>query len=183
MEFLGDAVLGLVVGDHLYREYPGATEGQLTKIRAMVVSAPTLAKHADRMGLGEHLRLGRGEAATGGRKRESNLANAFESLVGAVFLHGGLAEAGEFILRHLREEISEAASGRGWPDFKTTLQERLQSRGQKPIYQLTSEAGPDHGKVFTVAVYAEGVLLGQGSGRTKKEAERVAAEQALKGRD
>ena len=179
LEFLGDAVLGLVVGDHLFHRYPAANEGQLAKIRAQVVSAPILARRSGGLGLGEFLRLGRGEAFTGGRARESSLADVFEAVVGAFFTHGGLAPAQAFILAQLGPEIEEAAGGRSFSDFKTRLQEELQGRGEKPRYEVTREEGPDHGKEFTVAVYAEGSLMGQGRGRSKKEAEQLAAREAL----
>lgn len=179
LEFLGDAVLGLVVGDHLFHRYPQANEGKLAKIRAQVVSAPVLAHRGGELGLGDFLRLGRGEAFTGGRARESSLADAFEAVVGAFYTYGGLAPAQAFILVQLESEIEEAAGGRSFSDFKTRLQEELQGRGEKPRYEVTREEGPDHGKEFTVAVYADGRLMGQGRGRSKKEAEQLAAREAL----
>ena len=124
-------------------------------------------------------RLGRGEAFTGGRVRESSLADAFEAVVGAFYTYGGLAPARTFILAQLESEIMEAVGGRSFSDFKTRLQEELQGRGEKPRYEVTREEGPDHGKEFTVAVYAEGRLMGQGRGRSKKEAEQLAAREAL----
>jgi len=179
LEFLGDAVLGLVVGEYLFRELPGAPEGRLAKLRASVISAPTLARQAHIMKLGTYLRLGRGEARTGGMTRESNLADAFESLVGAFYIAAGLGAAGEFILSSLGGEIHDAVQGRNYRDFKTSLQEEMQRAGDKPCYEVTKEEGPDHGKVFTVVVSASGRILGQGSGRSKKEAEQSAAHQAL----
>ncbi|MGE5551880.1 MAG: ribonuclease III [Bacteroidota bacterium] len=179
LEFLGDAVLGLVVGDFLFHEYPGAHEGQLAKLRALVVSAPVLAKQARILELGRFLRLGRGEAFTGGRMRDSNLADVFEAVTGAFFVARGLDAARAFVLAQLGNEIREAASGKGFQDYKTKLQEELQGRGDKPVYLLAREEGPDHGKTFTVEVHANGRLLGQGSGRSKKEAEQLAAQEAL----
>lgn len=179
LEFLGDAVLGLVVGDHLFHRFPEAREGQLAKIRAQVVSAPVLARRSKELGLGEFLRLGRGEAFTGGRARESSLADVFEAVVGAFYTCGGLAPAKAFILAQLESEIEEAAGGRRVFDFKTRLQEELQGQGRKPRYEVTREEGPDHGKQFTVVVYAEGRQIGQGRGRSKKEAEQLAAREAL----
>ena len=179
LEFLGDAVLGLVVGDYLYHQFPGAHEGQLAKLRALVVSAPVLTKRAKALDLGRFLRLGRGEAFTGGWMRESILADAFEAVVGALYVQGGLDLATPFILGQLGEEISEAACGRSFFDFKTRLQEELQGRGDKPTYELMREEGPDHVKEFTVAVRAGNRLLGEGHGRSKKEAEQVAARRAI----
>lgn len=181
LEFLGDAVLGLVVGDHLFQQFPEAREGNLAKMRAQVVSASTLARCGKALGLGRFLRLGRGEALTGGCVRDSNLADAFEAVAGAFFAHGGLEPARRFILVQLAEEIHLAASEGSLFDFKTRLQEELQGRGERPVYEVTREEGPDHGKEFTVVVYAGGRLLGQGRGRSKKEAEQLAARQALAG--
>ncbi len=179
LEFLGDAVLGLVVGDDLFHRFPGAPEGQLAKLRAGVVSMPMLAKQARSLGLGDCLLLGRGESLTGGAARESNLADAFEAVAGAFYLAGGLAPAAAFIMARLAGEIEAAGSGKGLADYKTLLQEELQGQGLRPRYEVTGEEGPDHGKEFTVAVYAGEKLLGRGSGRSKKEAEQVAACQAL----
>lgn len=179
LEFLGDAVLGLVVGEYLFRELPGAPEGRLAKLRAAVISAPTLARQAGLMELGSYLRLGRGETLTGGRTRESNLADAFEALVGAFYIAGGLGAAAKFILDELGGEIDDAVRGGNYRDFKTTLQEEMQRTGNKPCYEVTKEEGPDHGKVFTVVVSAGGRVLGRGKGRSKKEAEQSAARQAL----
>ncbi len=182
LEFLGDAVLSLVVSEYLYREFPEANEGQMAKMRAAVVSAPTLARRARALDLGRYLRLGRGEALTGGRSRESNLADAFEAVIGALYIQAGLEAARGFILGQLRAEITEAACGSNFRDYKTRLQEVLQGRGDKPTYEVTSIAGPDHGREFTVAVYAGGKLLGRGQGHSKKAAEQTAARQALEDR-
>lgn len=179
LEFLGDAVLGLVVGEYLFRNYAEADEGELAKIRAQVVKASALAACGKKIDLGRYLRLGRGEAFTGGRARESILADAFEAIVGAVFIASGFDAARALVLKYLEEEIRAAARGQRFFDFKTRLQEELQSRGDKPIYEVTRECGPDHGKEFTVAVHAGGRRLGLGHGRSKKEAEQQAARQAL----
>ena len=179
LEFLGDAVLGLVVGEYLYRRFPRAREGEMAKIRAQVVSEPILARRSKALGLGRFLRLGRGEAASGGRDRESILADAFEAVAAAFFLAAGLERARAFILGQLEGEIEEAVSGRSFSDFKTLLQEELQEEGEKPRYEVAREEGPDHGKEFTVVVYAYGRPLGQGRGRSKKEAEQSAAREAL----
>ncbi|MGQ9779891.1 MAG: ribonuclease III [Bacillota bacterium] len=179
LEFLGDAVLGLVVGEYLYHRFPQAREGEMAKTRALVVSERILAARARALDLGRFLRLGRGEEASGGRARESILADAFEAVVGALFIAAGLDRTRAFVLGQLEKEIEEAICGRSFFDFKTLLQEELQEEGEKPHYEVTREEGPDHGKEFTVVVYAYGRPLGQGHGRSKKEAEQAAAQEAL----
>jgi len=179
LEFLGDAVLGLIVGDYLFRNFPQAQEGWLAKNRAQVISAPVLAQCAKALGLGSYLRLGHGEAASGGAQRDSNLADAFEAVAGGFFVQGGLENARAFILANLEKEILTATSGLGKIDYKTMLQEELQKNGRKPIYAVIGEKGPDHCKEFTISVSAGELLLGQGQGCSKKEAEQAAARLGL----
>jgi len=181
LEFLGDAVLELVVSHYLYCRYPDRTEGEMTKLRAAVVREPTLARCARACDIGRFLRLGRGEEATGGRERPSILADAFEAVIGAVYLDGGLTAAEIFVRRVLAAEITAAAGGEYGMDYKTQLQEKLQREQVGSIeYSVLEATGPDHAKVFTVQVTTGDETLGTGSGHSKKEAEQAAAEQALR---
>lgn len=180
LEFLGDAVLGLVVADALFHQYPGSTEGQKSKIKAAVVSMHSLARHADRMGLGEHLILGRGEEKTGGRAKQALLADAYEALIAAIFLDGGLDAAGAFLRRELKDALDAGTTPMFGRDYKSALQERLQALGRPlPEYRVSGEAGPDHRKIFSVDVVVGGQALGSAAGKAKKEAEQEAARLAL----
>ena len=181
LEFLGDAVLGLVVADLLFRQFPEYDEGQKSKVKASVVSTASLARHAEQMGLGEHLLLGRGEEKTGGRFKQALLADAYEALIAAIYLDGGFDAATVFLQRELQEAIdlgsSQTIVGQ---DYKSALQERLQALGRPlPEYRLAGQAGPDHRKVFSVEVVVNGDVLGAASGKAKKEAEQEAARLAL----
>ena len=181
LEFLGDAVLGLVVADLLFRQFPEYDEGQKSKVKASVVSTASLARHAEQMGLGEHLLLGRGEEKTGGRFKQALLADAYEALIAAVYLDGGFDAATVFLQRELQEAIdlgsSQTIVGQ---DYKSALQERLQALGRPlPEYRVAGQAGPDHRKVFSVEVVVNGDVLGTASGKAKKEAEQEAARLAL----
>ena len=181
LEFLGDAVLGLVVADTLFHQYPNYTEGQKSKIKAAVVSTQSLARHAERLGLGEHLILGRGEEKTGGRFKAALLADAYEALIAALYLDGGIEAAQTFLIRELEDAIS---AGREpdfhGQDFKSALQERLQSLGQPlPEYRVVNEQGPDHRKIFHVDVVVGGETVATAMGKAKKEAEQEAARLAL----
>ena len=181
LEFLGDAVLGLVVADALFRRYPDYSEGQKSKIKASVVSTQSLARHAELIRLGEHLLLGRGEEKTGGRFKQALLADAYEALIAAIYLDGGLPAAAEFLDRELSDAIDTGSTQDVVGlDYKSALQERLQALGQPlPEYRVASESGPDHRKAFTIEVVVSGEVLGSAIGRTKKEAEQEAAKQAL----
>ena len=181
LEFLGDAVLGFVVADALFHKYPDYTEGQKSKIKASVVSTQSLARHAERLGLGEHLILGRGEEKTGGRFKAALLADAYEALIAAIYLDGGMDPAASFLRRELADAIDEGQHpGFHGQDFKSALQERLQSLGRPlPEYRVVNEEGPDHRKVFHVDVIAAGETLASARGRAKKEAEQEAARLAL----
>jgi len=180
LEFLGDAVLGLVVADALFHQYPNYDEGQKSKIKAAVVSTQSLARHAERLQLGDHLILGRGEEKTGGRFKQALLADAYEALIAAIYLDGGLEAAEAFLRRELKDALDEGSAQSFVRDHKSALQERLQSLGRAlPEYRLSGEAGPDHRKTFTVEVVINSEVLGAAMGKTKKEAEQEAARLAL----
>lgn len=178
LEFLGDAVLQLVVTDLLYHEYPRLAEGQMAKVRAAVVSRPTLASIARSMGVGEHLELAAGEERTGGRRKDSILADAVEAIIGAVYLDAGLEASRALILRHWSGIISERAKSPGVKDYKTRLQEHLARDSRKPVYSVQG-TGPDHDRTFAARVMVDEAELGVGIGRSKKAAEQAAAQQAL----
>jgi ribonuclease-3 len=178
LEFLGDAVLGLVVADYLYRNYPELSEGEMAKARAAVVNTASLAAVAGELELGEALLLGKGEDATGGRRKPSILADSLEAVIGAVYLDAGYPAAEAVVLRLFSDRAREAASGPGEDDYKTRLQELCaQANEELPTYRLSS-TGPDHAKVFRAEVFVAGRLAGAGVGRSKKEAEQMAARQA-----
>jgi ribonuclease-3 len=180
LEFLGDAVLGHVISDKLYRDYPTLTEGQLSQIRALLVRWDALAKAAKRIDLGEYLVLGRGEEMSGGRDRPSNLAGALEALIGAAFLDGGVTRARKLVLQLLKPDLEEVAKKGITADSKSELQHIAQTRWhQIPSYKMISSEGPDHAKLFTVEVSLGNEMMGRGQGRTKKQAELNAARQAL----
>jgi ribonuclease III len=180
LEFLGDSVLGLVVTDTLFRGHPDFSEGRLAKLRAAVVNARALAEVARLIGLGRHIKLGRGEEATGGRDKSSILADTVEALIGAVYLGGGFEEAGA-VVHLLFDPLMEAAAGLGAGlDWKTSLQELSAEHSLGvPEYVIEGE-GPDHAKTFTAQVRVAGRLYGNGVGRSKKEAEQQAAETAYR---
>jgi len=178
LEFLGDAILDFVVAEYLYLNYPERPEGELTKMRAAVVNETTLARTAKQIRLGEELLLGKGEQVSGGRERPSILADAWEAVVGAIYLQYGLQEARRVILTLLKSEITEVAQG-NYGDYKTMLQEKAQREETEVSYRILAEDGPDHNKRFTAGVYLQGSLKGKGVGRTKKEAEQRAAQQVL----
>ncbi len=180
MEFLGDAVLGLVISERLYGEYPALSEGHLSQIRALLVRWDTLAEAAERISLGEYLVLGRGEEMSGGRSRPSNLAGGLEALIGAAFLDGGISKARKLVLQLLAPELEKVAAGAVAIDSKSRLQHEVQSRWHEiPKYRLVSSLGPDHAKTFSVEVLVQSEVLGRGEGRNKKQAELEAARQAL----
>jgi ribonuclease-3 len=180
LEFLGDAVLGLVVADALFHQYPNYDEGQKSKVKAAVVSTQSLARHAERLRLGEHLILGRGEEKTGGRFKQALLADGYEALIAALYLDGGLEAAESFLRRELKDALDEGSAQTLVQDHKSALQERLQALGRPlPEYRVSGEAGPDHRKIFSVEVTVNGEVLGAATGRAKKEAEQEAARLAL----
>jgi len=178
MEFLGDAVLGLSVTDHVFAEYPNLPEGELAKLRASVVNADVLAELATEVGLGPALLLGKGEDASGGRTKASILADAMEAVIAAVYLDAGWEAADGLVLRLLGARIREGAAGPGGHDYKTRLQELAARRyDQLPRYQVRAE-GPDHSKQFFASVAIAGEVRGEGEGRSKKQAEQAAARSA-----
>jgi ribonuclease III len=178
LEFLGDAVLGWVVTDHLFVTYPDLPEGELAKVRSSLVNSAALADLATDVGLGEALLLGKGEDASGGREKPSILADATEAVIGAVYLDGGAAAAAGLVMRLLGDRIVDAAAGPGGEDYKTRLQERCaREYDELPSYVVTDE-GPDHAKHFDAVVIVKGRRLGAGSGRSKKQAEQAAARAA-----
>jgi ribonuclease-3 len=178
LEFLGDAVLGLVVTVYLYRTYPDMQEGELAKVRASVVNSAALAEVAAELQIGEALLLGKGEDQSGGRNKSSILADAMEALIGAVYLDRGWTMAEAMVMQLLGERIEAAASGPGGHDYKTRLQELCaRTFDQLPVYTV-SDAGPDHAKEFHAVVHLEGRPHGSGQGRSKKQAEQAAARMA-----
>jgi ribonuclease III len=181
LEFLGDAVLGFAIADLLFRKFPSQDEGWKSKIKAALVSTASLARLAERLNLGDHLLLGRGEEKTGGRKKQALLADVYEALLAAIYLDGGVDHATGFIQRQFAELIEEAREPEMVSrDFKSTLQERVQSNGGPlPEYVVVGETGPDHHKTFQVEVRVSGQPLADASGRSKKEAEQQAARLAL----
>lgn len=180
LEFLGDAVLELAVSDYLYRNNPGMGEGELTKFRAAVVCEASLARAAREIDLGPCLSMGKGEERSGGRERPSILADAFEALLGSVYLDQGLSRAADMIIRFLKPVIDDVSEGRLERDHKTILQEMLQQRGtDSASYVTIGEEGPDHDKTFTAGVVYRGQVVGTGLGRTKKDSEQQAAKMAL----
>ena len=178
LEFLGDAVLELISSDFLYGEFPKVPEGELTKKRASLVCEPSLAYCAREFGLPQFLMLGKGEDMTGGRNRDSIVSDATEALLGAVYLDGGFANAKEFVLRFILNDIEHKQL---FYDSKTILQEIVQEDGSGAVeYPLIREEGPDHNKSFTVKAVVNGTVCGQGTGHTKKAAEQAAAYEALR---
>ncbi len=181
LEFLGDAVIGLVVAETLYEALPQAAEGELTQKRAALVSRASLARIAQKIELGDYLLLGRGEEATSGRMKLANLAGAIEAVIAAVYLEMGIEVARTVILRLMRDEIDRILSTPEETDYKSELQELTQSQGRgTPAYRLAGETGPDHNKIFTVELIVGGSVLAAGSGKSKKIAETEAAKNALK---
>ena len=177
LEFLGDAVLELVSSEFLFKENPNMPEGQLTKLRASMVCEPSLAYCARDINLGSYILLGKGEEATGGRKRDSITSDVMEAVIGAIYLDGGIEEAKKYIYRFILEDLDDKIL---FMDSKTILQEEIQKRNNAQLrYELVAELGPDHDKEFQVEAYLDDVLVGTGVGRTKKAAEQQAAYEAL----
>lgn len=180
LEFLGDAVLQLLLTDHLYKLHPNAPEGQLTQIRAHLANRHTLHRQALAINLGDHLLLGKGEEASGGRQRLSNLADAYEALIGAIYLDGGIRAARKFVSRQFRDEFRAVRAATPRHNPKGHLQELLQARSSaNPHYRVIHESGPDHNKHFVAVVEWEGREIGRGTGSSKKLAEVAAAAAAL----
>ena len=181
LEFLGDAVLGFIVAEALYKKHPGMPEGEMTKLRAELVRRETLAILARRLGLGGQLYLGRGEEGSGGRDKPANLSRAMEAVIAAVYLDRGVTTARRVILHLLRSEMESTGTDSHGSNFKSRLQELTQERyGLTPYYEVTGESGPDHNKTFFVTVTVEERTWGKGGGKNKKIAEMAAARQALR---
>jgi ribonuclease III len=184
LEFLGDAVLQLVITEYLYESFSHEAEGHLTKLRSRLVSRESLKQHALALDLGQHLMLGRGEEASGGRNRDSTLADAFEALLGAIYLDSNLKTVRKVILREMGSELAQIAEDPVDINPKGQLQELLQAISPRsPVYELVSQTGPEHQKTFVVRVIWEGKNLGHGAGRSKKYAETAAAVEALRLRE
>jgi ribonuclease III len=181
MEFLGDSVLGFLISSRIYRRFPDLTEGELSKIKAYLASAANLVHLAGKIRVGEYLWLSRGEEKTGGRNKRAILVDAYEAILGAIYLDGGIEAASAFIDRQIGEiieslDLEELTYG----DFKSALQEKLHNLGQpEPVYRVVDEIGPDHGKTFVVQVIVNSGIFAEASGRTKKEAQQAAARLAL----
>jgi len=180
LEFLGDAVLELVISEYLYKTCPSCTEGDLTKLRAAIVCESSLVKAAFKLSLGEFLLLGRGEERSGGRSRPSILADAFEAVLGAIYIDQGFETSKRVILRILSDIIKNVLDGKEHHDYKTELQEIIQKHSKDFLtYEILKEEGPDHAKRFTAGLIYKGKEIGRGYGRSKKEAEQYAAKEAL----
>ncbi len=178
LEFLGDAVLSLISADFLYRRFPSMPEGDLTKLRSGLVCTASLSEYARQISLGDFLLLGKGEDANGGRERNSNLENAFEAVIAAVYLDGGIECARKFILRFL--DVSVETRHINFKDYKTKLQEIVQESHEETLnYVVTNVSGPDHDKRYEIEVHLNSNVIGKGTGRSKKQAEQEAAKQAL----
>lgn len=181
MEFLGDSLLGMIISEHLYRSYPGYQEGKLSRLKSVVVSESVIARKARALGLGVMLRLGKGEKASGGEKRSSLLGDSLEALIAAVYLDGGLEACREFVRREFQDEIERVVHDRHEKDYKSLLQEAVQSRHHKiPVYRVRRTSGPDHQRTFEVTVSIKGETQGVGRGKSKKEAEQKAAREAFR---
>ena len=180
LEFLGDSVLSIIVSDYIFGNFPALPEGQLTRIRASLVCEKTLCSFSKKLGLNEYIMLGKGEKACGGSDRPSILADAFEAVLAAIYIDGGMVPAKEHVLRFIKGELEHLGND-SVKDYKTELQEIIQRNPEERLsYVLTGESGPDHDKSFTVEVHLNSNVIGKGTGHSKKNAEQAAAKQALK---
>lgn len=180
LEFLGDAVLELSISHLLMETYPERSEGDLSKLRAAIVNEKHLARMARQLGVGDFLRLGRGEEQTGGKDKDSLLSDAYEALLGAVYLDRGFKKAMVLVEKHYKRVLDDVEEEAAWRDYKTELQEFIQRKyGVVPRYRLVREFGADHAKTFEIEIHVRGEVLGIGSGQSKKSAEQAAAEQAF----
>lgn len=180
LEFLGDAVLSIVVSEYLYKKYKNKPEGKLTKIRAGVVCESSLAEVARRLNVNQYLRIGKGEELSGGREKDSLIADACEAIIAAIYLDKGMEVVQEFIINNLSSKIEITGKGKSYNDYKTRLQEHIQKRTMAVIkYKVVNESGPDHNKSFESEVYLNEKCYGKGMGKSKKEAEQNAAKAAL----
>jgi len=180
LEFLGDAILGFIVAEELYQRFSQFSEGEMTRLRSSLVRRDALSRMARAISLGNYLYLGKGEEASGGRRKPANLAGALEALIAAIFLDRGLSTARDFVLRSADKELNKVLSQGIEPDYKSQLQEIIQARQQQtPTYKVIEAVGPDHDRAFTVEVRVGDTVLGRGSGKSKKVAETEAARSAL----
>lgn len=180
LEFLGDSVLNLSISEHIYFNHTNLTEGEMTKIRAQIVCEASLLVCSNKIQLGECLLLGRGEELTGGRTRVSILSDAFEALIGAIYMDSGIESAKKFIMNQMKDIINKSLSGSITMDYKTELQELVQRGGEsKIVYEIVEQKGPDHDKIFVSRVKILEAIVGIGEGKSKKEAEQMAAKAAL----
>ncbi len=180
LEFLGDSVLSIIVADHIFHRYPNMPEGELTRLRASLVCEKSLCAFSRELGIGDYLKLGKGEDKNGGRERDSILADAFEAVLAAIYLDGGMTAAKNHIMNTVLRDLKHHSED-SFKDYKTTLQEIIQRNPEENVsYILIDESGPDHDKQFTVAVHLNSNVIGTGSGKSKKQAEQMAARQALK---
>lgn len=180
LEFLGDSILGIICAEYLYNKYPDMEEGELTKHRAAIVCEKSLYEVGMYFGIDESIILGKGEEANGGRKRHSIIADAVEALLASIYLDGGMESAKDFALSFIPERENMSLKGKAFNDYKTALQEIVQKNHQETLsYKLVKEEGPDHDKVFTVEILLNSNVFASGNGKSKKEAEQMAAKQAL----
>jgi len=182
LEFLGDSVLGFLVSARIFLRYPELTEGELSKVKAYLVSATNLAKLAESLHLGEFILLSRGEEKTGGRTKRAIIADAYEAVLGAVYLDGGIDAVADFLDSQINAYLDDLDIRQlTYGDFKSALQERLHNLGRsEPVYRVVNEIGPDHNKIFVIQALADGIVIAEASGGTKKEAQQAAAGLALK---
>ena len=179
LEFLGDSVLSLIVSDYIFKEFKKIPEGELTKIRASLVCEKSLCGFSRALEIGNYLRLGKGEDSNGGRERNSILADAFEAVLAAIYLDGGIEPAKNLVMRFVLPELKNTGE-ETFKDYKTVLQEIIQQNPEENVsYILTGESGPDHDKIFEVEVHLNSNVIGKGVGKNKKQAEQMAAKQAL----
>jgi len=184
LEFLGDAVLELAITEYLYKKYPKKTEGEMTALRAALVNSITLSETASELNIGDFMLLSKGEAKSLGKARQYILANAFEALIGAIYLNGGYEETFDFLEKNLFGKIEEVIEKKLWIDAKSLFQEKVQElESVTPSYKVLAESGPDHEKVFTMGVFLGDKLMAEGKGASKQEAEQDAARKALKAKN
>lgn len=181
LEFLGDSILSFIVSSYIYEHYPNLKEGELTSLRSVLTNTQTLYNFAKELDLGKYLKLSKGEESTGGRASKTILANTFEAVLGAIFLDQGIEAAREFVHGVIITQIDEVVSSQGLKDAKSMLQEKTQEESKmSPVYKIVNEEGPDHSKTYTTGVFLNNKLLAEGTGKSKQESEKSAAEAALK---
>ncbi len=181
LEFLGDSILSFIISSYIFEHYPHLKEGELTALRSVLTNTQTLYKFAESLDLGKYLKLSRGEESTGGRTNKTILANTFEALLGGIYMDQGIDAATKFVNSVIITQIDEVVSDQGLKDPKSMLQEKTQEvHKMSPLYKIVKEEGPDHAKIYTTGVFLNNRLLAEGTGHSKQESEKNAAEQALK---